>query len=177
MIQKVNLGFAGVSHATNNLYHWSIGATLHVQSLRMLCIPSSKNHIRPLMNNSHSSMSPGDFAKMSLHFLSQNREAVMHPNAWNVTEKTMKNCTNQVYRSCDLCWEKHSLGSRGRHWRHESVRLNSFSLTRKYLPSGAKKSSGQSSHSSNTSSDFILSFSYSPHRLHFWSTSSVKGCK
>lgn len=62
------------------------------------------------------------------------------------------------------------------HWGHTNVALNSLSLNRMYFPLGAKKSSGQSSHSSNTSSGVRWSSSYNPHRLHLLPGSSVRGC-
>jgi hypothetical protein len=59
---------------------------------------------------------------------------------------------------------------------HKRVILNSFSLKWVYRPSGlGVNSNGQSSHSSNVSSAFSVSFSNSPHRLHFVPTNVVRG--
>lgn len=58
---------------------------------------------------------------------------------------------------------------------HRNVALNWPSLIRLYFP--PLKSLEHISHSSKTSSGVIVSSSYKPHRLHFFSGSSVKGCQ
>lgn len=169
-----------MKHVTNNLHHWSIGTTCTsptAQGLRILCVSSCANHANPLINNSYNPMSTDDFAKTIICNFGLKTETQLCILMHEMWRKRLWKCAQSKATGYAMCREKHSLGSRGRHWWHDSVRLNSFSLTCKYFPTGAKKSSGQSSHSSNTSSDFILSFSYSPHRLHFLSVSSVKGCK
>lgn len=58
---------------------------------------------------------------------------------------------------------------------HRNVALNWPSLNRVYFP--PLKSLEHISHSSKTSSGINVSSSYKPHRLHFFSGSSVKGCQ